>query len=78
MKKNEKEFLLEIHDCIYHIAGNDVELTKKLQKLAFCILATIDGESAFLPSFQLIPDNDDAIPEDISGSLHNNFYKIIE
>lgn len=80
MNEFEKLFLLDIHEKIYQIAGNDADLTRKLQQLAFGILVNIDGESAFLPPFELIPIGDDKmeIYENIAGDLHNNFYKIIE
>lgn len=80
MNNFEKRFLLDIHDKIYQIAKDDVELTRKLQQLAFGILVDIDGESAYLPPFELIPVGNDSIEiyEDIAGNLHNNFYKIIQ
>lgn len=80
MSELEKVFLLDIHDRIHQIAGNDVDLTRKLQLLAFGILVNIDGESSYLPAFKLIPIEDSKKNgrKDIAGNLHNNFYKIIE
>ena len=79
MNAVKKQFLFDIHEQIYQIAKNDADLTQKLQKLAFGILSDIDGESAYLSPFSLIPISDDEEQnENIAGNLHNEFYEIIK
>ena len=85
-------FLNYIHDLVDYWEHEDRATTTKdkLEGLAFSILSTIDGDSAELPAYALIPlGNPDDIEycksmgqdyypeetEDIAGALHDNFMK---
>ena len=50
---------------------------EKMEGLVFSILATIDGESADLPAYRLIPMRKYKKDEvDIAGNLHNEFKEL--
>jgi len=72
-----RTFLTSIQNQIeYWERYPGVSLRRRLDGVAFSILAAIDGEQATLPHFQLIPavhDNDDPRSGNIAGELHEIF-----
>jgi hypothetical protein len=72
-----RTFLTSIQNQIeYWERYPGVSLRRRLDGVAFSILAAIDGEQATLPHFQLIPavhENDDPRSGNIAGELHEIF-----
>jgi len=68
----KRDFLNVIHEMINDLANREHVPTSALEKLAFEILALVDGEAGDLPPFILTikPDLD----WDIAGNLHHEFF----
>jgi hypothetical protein len=70
------EFLKRIHLFIDDVEKDAriVGSRKKMEVLAFSILAMIDGEASDIGGFQLIPLVENGM--DIAGSLHERFHEV--
>lgn len=78
MIDKKRNFLKSIHQLILQIEDDErLDSGRKLEVLAFSILATIDGESIDCGPF-VLREVDEAgnEGEDIGGNLHNEFKAI--
>ena len=75
-KKVRDQFIKTIWGYIDTIDNSEEKSPKrKMELLAFSILAMIDGEGVGVPPFEMRPINEKGkTGPDIAGDLHNNFY----